>query len=144
MRDYNTQDRDTHGEHRRTDLITPDVIFFIHRTTRNKKAVLSFVESNTHEIFDLFSNVNLTWQRGERRGENHVIGTGGQFLPPKGGTFWKFWIKNIGHPPVRWSRAHRELKARLRGMHFSCKSKIAYDGKGAPYNKITQIERVNK
>ena len=102
-----------------------------------------FEDINTGEVADLFINVDITIQRGELRGMDRDTGKGGQFLPPEGGKFRKFWMSVVGKEPYRWSRVHKELKSKLKRFIFTGDVEEHTDKKGNKYLKIKNLKLCN-
>ena len=122
-------------------LPTLELVFDHHRTARTKSGsvILCFVEVATGEEYDAFFNVDLTRQRGSRKGEPKKIGVGGQFLPPNRGKFRKWWVRTVGAEPKRWSTVHKELKPRLKGLKFTGDTDIIYKKDGQPFNRVKDL-----
>ena len=120
-------------------------IFDSHRTTRDSRLVLSFVDEKTDSKAIMWINVDINRKRGEQKGKQYATGEGGQFSPLKRGDskFRKFWMEVVGKEPYRWSLVHRELKSKLKGLRFNCETKISYDKQGKPYTEITNFTLEN-
>lgn len=105
-----------------------------HRTTRTSSVVLSFESLDGSVEAVKFFNVFL---RGTSK--KYPAGKRGQFNPPEGGAFRKFWSQSVGKPPSRWSRVHKSMRSHLRPLLFVGCYEKAVDSKGDPYFKLTQI-----
>jgi len=109
--------------------------YVCHRTTSRGSVVLEFqaLESNLTAV--LFFNVGLHGKRGKA----YPAKAGGQFDPPKRGSFRKFWLDAVGKQPYRWSRVHKSMRSALGDLVFKGQYKRATAGNGEPYFKITSI-----
>tara|TARA_R110002110_G_scaffold301156_1_gene515222 strand:- start:183872 stop:184414 length:543 start_codon:yes stop_codon:yes gene_type:complete len=100
-----------------TQAPTLCLCFDHHRTTRDGRLVLAFLDPEGRECVAFF-NVDIRRQRGPDKGKSYRSGIGGQFLPPVRGRFRAFWLEVVGTPPRRWSEVHHELH-RLKAFHFT-------------------------
>lgn len=117
------------------------VLRYDHHRTANSYSgvvVLSFLDDQETE-YDAFFNADLCHQRGPNRGKMRRTGTGGQFLPPRRGTFRKWFRKVTGSDPVRWSTVHKELRARLKNLRFTGDVDQAVNQYGKPFNRLRNI-----
>lgn len=112
-----------------------------HRTAKSYKGavVLSFVDSNGDEYVKFF-NVDLSHQRGPKKGTQRKVGLGGQFLPPRRGEFRKWYVKVVGSEPKRWATVHKELKARLKAISFTGVFETATDSAGRQFFRLKNVE----
>jgi len=78
---------------------------------------MSFMNIETGEVADAFFNVDIRAQRGLKK--YYRIGNTGQFFPKPHSKFRKFWMAAVGSPPRSWSRAHLEMRPRMKGLIFT-------------------------
>ena len=112
-----------------------------HRTARIKSGsvILSFIEMATREEYVAFFNVDLTWQRGPRKGQQKTTGFGAPFYPPERGKFRKWWLRTFNTEPQRWSTVHKELKSRLKGLQLTGLADISHKENGQPFHRVKDL-----
>ena len=94
------------------------------------------VDVHTGEEVDAFFNVEIKKQREEGK---HRTGKGGQFFPVEKSKFRAFWMNAVGKKPYRWSRVHKEMRARLKNLLFTGDLKQAWRKNGEPYMELINI-----
>ena len=140
--EFSTQDKKRGADKEFSDLrnktgSNPEHLFryLDHRTTRTGGLAMDF-ETLDHKLnATKFFNVHLTSKYNKR----YPSGNRGQFNPPEGGKFRKFWMQAVCRPPYRWSRVHKEMRSALGGLVFVGKIEHATDSKGCSYIKIIDI-----
>lgn len=111
------------------------LVFDTHRTTRTSRLVLVFLDNKTGEEVVIFFNVDVSVQRGKKRGQFRRTGHRGELFPPPRSKFRKFWRANIAQSPRRWASAHRELKPRLKGRIFTAEITTGFNARNEkPYS----------
>ncbi len=99
-----------------------DLYRFLDYSTRKDKRgkgrlVMELISDDTGEVIQGYFNVNITYQRGEKKGEYFKTGRNGRFWVFTGSKFADFWIQSVGQPE-KWSTLYRQLK-RLKPSYFS-------------------------
>ena len=113
-----------------------------HRTIRRGGLILALENLETYEEAISFFNVDIhgKHKRGEKKNISFRLGAKGEFYPEEGSKFRKFWMKTIGQPPRNsWSRAHLELRARLKNLIFTGEIKQAHDSHGVPFKELLNL-----
>ena len=109
--------------------------YVTHRTTKTKSVALSFQSLDGDIQATRFFNVGLK----SSRGNNYPAKSNGQFIPPKHGSFVKFWLKVVGYAPERWCRVHKSLRSHLTKFVFECSYELAISKSGEEYWRIKEI-----
>lgn len=87
------------------------------RDGRDKgRLVLIFKSLTTGKTYPWFANVEITHQRGARRGEFFEAGRRGRFWPLQGSKFVALWRDAVGDPP-KLSTIYRQMGL-LKGTRF--------------------------
>lgn len=112
--------------------------YVVHRTIRRGGLILAFKNLETYEEAISFFNVELNGnhRRGIMRYISFRTGARGEFYPKEGSNFRKFWMRTIGRKPRSWSRAHLELRARLKNLTFTGEIKQNRDSHSVPYKEL--------
>jgi len=127
--------KEPHGETATAPPKTERFRYVDHRTTTMGSVVLEF-ESVDHKFVAVsFFNVGLK----STRGNNYSSGKRGQFNPPAGGKFRKFWMNTTGKAPTRWSRTHLVMRARFKLLKFTGETVKGTDRKGQPFTKLINV-----
>ncbi len=104
-------------------LHTPLYSFLSYSTRKDKlgkgRLVLELVNDDTGEIVDVYFNVNIQYQRGNKKGQYFRTGDSGRFWVLPKSKFAKFWIEAIGMPE-RFSILYRQM-GRLKPLSFTGK-----------------------
>ena len=87
------------------------------------RLILELRDADTGEIFQCLFNANITYQRGQHKGEYFKTGRGGRFWVYPRSKFAAFWIQSIGQPD-RWSTLYRNM-SHLKELTFSGDIRIA-------------------
>lgn len=99
---------------------------------------LNLEEMETGASVVAFFNVDITYQRGKKKGMQKRIGRGQPFLPLYRSKFRKFWQGAVGKEPRRWSEVHKEMH-KLSDLVFTAEIKTAYDSDERPFNKAVNL-----
>jgi hypothetical protein len=110
-----------------------------HRTSKRGNLILAFIDEQTKKEIVCFFNVDVSRQRGEKKGQLYRTGLGGQFLPPERGKFRKFWLKVVGQPPSRWASVYKHLNRQLGGRVFTGALEVRYRNDGTPFDMVTEV-----
>lgn len=139
--EYSTGIRVIPNSRDREPYSNPEVIlrFDHHRTTKDGKLVLSFVNIQIPQEIVCFFNVDVRRQRGSNKGKSYRTGENGQFLAPKRGKFREFWMKVVGKPPCRWASVHKQLKTKLKNRLFTGRTEVRYRCDGSPFNMVSEV-----
>jgi hypothetical protein len=111
-------------------------VFESFRTTRTGRLVISFINLSNGVVADSFFNVDTKKQRGEG---DYEIGAKGQFFPQEKSKFRSFWLQAVKKEPRRWATAHKEMRARFKGLVFDGEVETGYRENNSPYNKLINL-----
>jgi len=101
-----------------------------HSTRKDKhgkgRLVIEFISVDTGELLQAYFNVNITCQRGAKKGEYFKTGRNGRFWVFPGSKFATLWIQAIGQPD-KLSTLYRQM-SHLKPLYFSgeLKSSTSY------------------
>jgi hypothetical protein len=109
-----------------------------HRT-KNGGVIISLINRDTGGYVDAFFNAKTTYQKGKKKNSSYDIGQGGQFIPPKGGTFRKFWMTAVGNGPRRWASVYKEINSKLKGKIFTGELSKCESKKEQKYIKVSNL-----
>jgi len=90
------------------------------------RLVIEFISVDTGELLAAYFNVNITQQRGPKKGQDFRTGRNGRFWFFPGSKFALFWIQALGQPDRR-STVYRQM-SHLKPLYFSgeIKSSTSY------------------
>lgn len=114
-----------------------------HRTTKDGRLVMAFIDIHTGQEVDTFFNVNIKRSRGQHKGKSYRTGAGGQFNVTRGCNFVKFWMNVVGREPSRWCRVHKKMKSNLKGLIFTGELSIKYDKNGSSYTQVKTLKTMD-
>jgi hypothetical protein len=121
-----------------------NLVYNHHRTTKEGRLVMSFLNVLTEQELVYFCNVDVRRQRGPLKGKSYSTGINGQFLPPVQGKFRKFWMRTTGERRGRWANVHKELKSKLGGMLFGGEVSVSFKKDGTAFNRIDNLRLIEK
>jgi len=121
-----------------------NLVYNHHRTTKDGRLVMSFLNVLTEQEVVYFCNVDVRRQRGSLKGKSYATGMNGQFLPPLRGKFRKFWRLATGEWRDRWANVHKEMKSKLGGMLFSGEVSVSFKKDGTAFNRIDNLRLIEK
>ena len=81
------------------------------------RLVMEFISEDTGQIILAYFNVNITYQRGAKKGEYFKTGLNGRFWVFPRSKFATFWKQAIGQPD-KWSTLYRQM-SHLKPLYFS-------------------------
>ena len=86
--------------------------YYRYSTKKDKRGkgrlVIEFTDHYTGEIIKSYFNVNIKYQRSNKKGEYFKTGKNGRFLVLPESKFATFWIRSFGHPD-RLSKLYRKM-----------------------------------
>ena len=117
-----------------------DLYRFLSYSTRkdkhgNGRLVMELISDDTGEVIQVYFNVNITYQRGAKKGKYFKTGLNGRFWVLPRSKFATFWIQAIGQPD-RWSTLYRQM-SHLKPLYFSGELKSA-----TTYQQLINIKMV--
>lgn len=141
------------GKSQKSDVVTPlfenaeskiktgYFRYLDHRTTCDRwTSVAMEFESVDGSILAVnFYNVSLR----SSLGNSYPSGYRGQFATHKRSKFRKFYLQMVGKAPERWSRVHKIMRSRFKGMLFECNYVEDKSKKDELYFKITEIKLID-
>ncbi len=123
------------------------VEYIEHRTFIDKKkagrVVLEFRDTQSGESALLFLNVDVTYQRGPKKGSPKPHGKNGEFLPPRRGRFRKLWLEIVASRPLAWARVNKELY-KLRDLTLMAQVVPTRGSDGVVFIKITELKKAGR
>ena len=110
-----------------TRTVASDAYRFISYSTRkdnkgNGRLVLELANVGSGEVVQAFFNVNIKYQRTDRKGDYFRTGENGRFWLYPRSKFSKLWIEAIGWPE-KFSTIYRQM-GRLKPLQFTGKLDI--------------------
>ena len=99
------------------------------------RLVIEFSSVDTGELIQAYINVNITYQRGPKKGDYFKTGRNGRFWVFPGSKFATFWIQAIGQPD-KLSTLYRQM-SHLKPLYFSGEIKSS-----TSYQQLSNIKRV--
>lgn len=113
--------------------------FLSYMTRKDKlgkgRLVIEFINDGTGEIIQAFFNVNITFQRGVKKGDYFKSGNKGRFWIFPRSKFANFWIQAMGQPD-KWSTLYRKM-SHLKPLYFTGDIKTS-----ATYQQLINIKKV--
>ncbi len=98
------------------------------------RLAIEFISVDTGELLQAYFNVNITQQRGPKKGEYFKTGRNGRFWVFRGSKFATFWIQAIEQPD-KLSTLYRQM-SRLKPLYFSGEIKSS-----TSYRQLINIKR---
>ena len=115
--------------------------FLSHSTRKDKRGkgrlVIELVSNDTGEVIQAYFNVNITFQRGAKKGGYFKTGDKGRFWVFPRSKFADFWIQTIGQPD-KWSTLYRQM-SHLKKLYFSGELKTS-----ETYQQLINIKKVSR
>jgi len=99
------------------------------------RLVMELISDDTGEVIQVYFNVNITYQRGAKKGKYFKTGLNGRFWVLPRSKFATFWIQAIGQPD-KWSTLYRQM-SHLKPLYFSGELKSA-----TTYQQLINIKMV--